>query len=178
MSGWQKQFQILLRSRWGLSSKGWRWFVQSRLWPTWRKFHGNSQRQLFDTVAWQDECLSEPTMDRAWPQHLNIEAQAAKVQTILAQADVRLCCHLQFEVLMIAICTHIEKFIFHLSLKWHQLTGQTKPVYSACANMWFNMATYDSPHETLITNWARAVSKLWVLTAQHKKTVLSCIVGT
>lgn len=125
MSGWQKQFHILVRSRW------W-WFVQSRLWPTWRKFHGNHQRQLFDTVAWHDACLSEPTMDRAWPQHLNIEAQAAKVQTILAQADVRPCCHLQFEVLMTAFCTYIEEFLsFHIIMASTDCADQTS-VLSLC----------------------------------------------
>lgn len=61
---------------WGLSEAG---TVQASCGQC-GETHGNSQRQLFDTVAWDDGCLSEPTMDHAWPQHLNIEAQAAKLQ--------------------------------------------------------------------------------------------------
>lgn len=41
----------------------------SEVCSVWRKSHGNSQHQLFDTVAqpelWHDGCLAEPTMDHA-----------------------------------------------------------------------------------------------------------------
>lgn len=88
MSGWGYSFHTLHISGWGLPSEGCQLCVQCRnAVANVEKSHGNSQCQLFAAVAWHDECLSQTTMDRAWPQHLNIEAQAAKTAAILAAAD-------------------------------------------------------------------------------------------